>query len=148
MKLGMQVGLGPGHIVLDGDPAPPLTKGHSPLLSAQYLLRPNGWMVQDATLIRRAVGLGLSDIVLDGDPTPFPKREQSPQFSAHVYCGQTAAWIKMPLGMAVGLGPGHIVLDGDPAPLPQKSKGGGAPQFRPICCGQMAGCIKVPLCRR
>ena len=22
MKLGMQVGLGPGHIVLDGDPAP------------------------------------------------------------------------------------------------------------------------------
>jgi len=28
MKLGMQVGLGPGHIVLDGDPAPP--KGHTP----------------------------------------------------------------------------------------------------------------------
>ena len=23
MKLGMQVGFGPGHIVLDGDPAPP-----------------------------------------------------------------------------------------------------------------------------
>jgi len=23
MKLGMQIGLGPGHIVLDGDPAPP-----------------------------------------------------------------------------------------------------------------------------
>jgi len=23
IKLGMQVGLGPGHIVLDGDPAPP-----------------------------------------------------------------------------------------------------------------------------
>jgi len=30
MKLGMQVGLGPGHIVLDGDPAPPPPKGHSP----------------------------------------------------------------------------------------------------------------------
>jgi len=28
MKLGVQVGLGPGHIVLDGDPAPP-KKGHS-----------------------------------------------------------------------------------------------------------------------
>jgi len=28
-----------------------------------------------------------------------------PYFSAHVYCGQTAAWIKMPLGMDVGLGP-------------------------------------------
>ena len=24
MKLGMEVGLGPGHIVLDGDPAPPV----------------------------------------------------------------------------------------------------------------------------
>ena len=32
-----------------------------------------------------------------------------------VYCGQTAGWIKMPLGSEVGLGPGHIVLDGDPA---------------------------------
>ena len=66
MKLGWQVGLGPGHIVLDGDPAPP-RKGHSP------------------------------------------------QFSAHVYCGQTAGWIKMPLGTEVRLGPGDIVLDGDPA---------------------------------
>jgi len=45
--------------------------------------------------------------------SPFPK--QGPQFSAHVYCGQTAAWIKMPLGMEVGLDPGHIVLDGYPA---------------------------------
>ena len=30
MKLGMRVGLGPGHIVLGGDPAPPPPKGHSP----------------------------------------------------------------------------------------------------------------------
>jgi len=29
MKLGMQVG--PGHIVLDGDPVPPPPKGYSPL---------------------------------------------------------------------------------------------------------------------
>ena len=34
MKLGMQVGLGPGHIVLDGDPAPLPPKGHSPQFSA------------------------------------------------------------------------------------------------------------------
>jgi len=32
---------------------------------------------------------------------------------------QTAAWIKMPLGVELGLGLGHIMLDGDPA-LPQK----------------------------
>jgi len=30
MKLGMEVGLGPGHIVLDGDPAHPPPKGHIP----------------------------------------------------------------------------------------------------------------------
>ena len=30
-----------------------------------------------------------------------------------VYCGQTVAWIKMPLGTEVG---SDIVLDGDPAP--------------------------------
>ena len=36
MKLGMEVGLGPGHIVLDGDLATPLPKkrGHSPQFSA------------------------------------------------------------------------------------------------------------------
>jgi len=27
MKLGMEVGLSPGHIMLDGDPAPPLQSG-------------------------------------------------------------------------------------------------------------------------
>ena len=30
MKLGVQVGLGPGHTVLGGDPAAPPPKGHSP----------------------------------------------------------------------------------------------------------------------
>ena len=38
-----------------------------------------------------------------------------------VYCGQTAGWIKMPLGMKVGLSPpDDSVLDGDPAYLPTK----------------------------
>jgi len=61
------------------------------------------------------VGLGPSDIALIGDPAPLPKN------GAHVNCGQTAGWIKMPLGMEVCLGPGHIVLDGDQAhPPPQK----------------------------
>ena len=46
----------------------------------------------------------------------------SPQFLAHVYCGQTAGWIKVPLGMEVGLSPGDNVLDGDPVPLPIKGR--------------------------
>ena len=52
MKLGMEVGLGPGDTVLDGDPAPlPPTGGaQQPPLFGPCLLRPNGWMDQDATL--------------------------------------------------------------------------------------------------
>ena len=93
------------------------------------------------------VGLSPGDFVLDGYPAPFPKRRQSPgrspQFSAHVYCGQTASWIKMALGMEVGLGPVHIVLDGETAPLPKKGRD---PQFSAnLYCGQTAGCIKMPL---
>ena len=62
------------------------------------------------------VGLVPGDFVLDGDPAPPAVKGTQPKFLAHVYCGQTAKWIKMPLGMEVYLGPGHIVLDGDPAP--------------------------------
>jgi len=50
MKLGKEVGLGPGHIVIDGDPAPP--KGHSPPNFRPCPLWPNGWMYQDATWYR------------------------------------------------------------------------------------------------
>ena len=67
------------------------------------------------------VGLGPGHIVLvDGDPTPLPIRGQSPQFSAHLYCSQTAGWIKMLLGTEVGLGPNDIVLHGAPTPPHQK----------------------------
>ena len=60
------------------------------------------------------VDLSQSKFGLDGDPDPSSKGAET-QFSAHVYCGQTAAWIKVPLGIAVGLGLRDIVLDGDPA---------------------------------
>jgi len=45
----MEVGLGPGHIVLDGDPAPLPPKGTEPPIFGPFLLSPNGWMHQDAT---------------------------------------------------------------------------------------------------
>jgi len=52
------------------------------------------------------VGLGQGLIVIDGDQLPPPKKKgtQLPQFSAHVCCGQTAGWIKMPIGTKAGLG--------------------------------------------
>jgi len=71
--------------------------------------------------------------VLDGDADSLHKKGRSPkkQFSAYVYCGQTAAYIKMALGMEVGLSAGDFVLDADPTPSPKR---GGAllPNFRPI----------------
>jgi len=61
MKLGMQVGLDPGHIVLDGDPAPPPPRkgGELPQFSAHICCgQMAGWInmslgmevgLQDAT---------------------------------------------------------------------------------------------------
>jgi len=67
------------------------------------------------------VGLSPGDFVLDGDPVLAPKRGGAPsKNSAHVYCSQTARWIKVPRDMKVGLSPGDFVLDGDPAPLPKQ----------------------------
>jgi len=51
-----------------------------------------------------------------GTQLPLPKGH-SPQFSAHICCGQMAAWIQMPLDMELCLCPGDFVLDGDPATL-------------------------------
>jgi len=50
MKLGTGVGLGPGDIVLDGDPAPSAQKGDRPTqIFDSCLFWPNGCMDQDET---------------------------------------------------------------------------------------------------
>jgi len=78
----------------------------------------------------------MAHIALDGDLAAPPEGAQPPpQFSAHVCCGQTAGWIKMPLGTEVDLGQGDIVLNGDPTP---PKKGGIAPPILPMYCGQTA----------
>ena len=74
-------------------------------------------LVYRGQTVRRKLGHGTGHIVLDGDAAPLPlERGTAPHFLAHVYCGQTAGWIKMPLGAEIGLDPGHIMLDGNPAP--------------------------------
>jgi len=45
------------------------------------------------------------------------------------YCGQTAGWMKTPLGTEVNLGAGHIVLDGLPG---LRERGTTPPPFRPM----------------
>jgi len=72
---GMQVGLGPGDIVLpvDGDPSPPPEKGveHSPHFQPMSIVAKRLY-VSGCHLIGTEVGLSLGDILLDGDPAPPP----------------------------------------------------------------------------
>jgi len=99
MKLGVQVGLGPGHIVLDRDSAPPPHKrGGTPNLRhmsvvAKWLHTWYGGRPRPRRLC-----------VWWGPTSPRTKGTALTQFLAHVYCGQTAGWMKTPLGMEVDLG--------------------------------------------
>ena len=79
-----------------------------------------------------------------GTQLPLPKGAQPPQFSAHICCGQMAAWIKMSLGMELGLAQGDFVLDGDHAPPPQN--GAEPHKFSAhVYCGQTARFVKLVL---
>jgi len=79
-----------------------------------------------------------------GIQLPPPKGDRALQFSAHVYCGQTAAWIKMSVGTEVGLGLRDIVLDGDPT-TPRKKAHPPHPILVHVYCGTVAGWMKTPL---
>ena len=105
------VGFGPGHLVLDGDPAPLPQRGTAPPPNLQPISVVAKWLNGlRCHFVWMEVGLGPGDFVLYEDPTPPPQKGgRAPQFSAHVYCGQTAVWIKMALGTKVGLGLGNIV---------------------------------------
>ena len=63
-----------------------------------------------AILTGRCVKIGLNDVMTSRN-LMYKKTQNTT-----VYCGHTAGWIKMPLGMEVGLGPGHIVLLGPISP--------------------------------
>jgi len=69
MPLGMEVGLGPGDFVLDGDPALPPQKGRAPKFSANvYCGQTAGWIKM---VLGMEVGLSPGDFLLDGDPAPL-----------------------------------------------------------------------------
>ena len=122
MALGMEAGLSPGHIVLDGGPAPSPKRGQSPQMFGSFLLRPNGWMHQDAPWYGgRPPPRGLCVRWRASPLSKMGAEPPPPKFSAHVYCGQTTGWIKMPLGTKLGPSPAHSMLDGDLAhPFPKK----------------------------
>jgi len=65
MKLGMQLGLGPGNIVLHGDPSPLPKRGQSPypqFSAHDYCDQMDEWMKM---LLGSEAGLGPGDIMLD-----------------------------------------------------------------------------------
>jgi len=86
MALGMEVDLGPGHIVLNGDPALLPQKGAEPLPN----LRPIFYCGQTAGCIKMPLGmelgLSLDDFVLDGNPAlALPQKGRSPPiFGPHL----------------------------------------------------------------
>jgi len=83
----MKLGLGPGHIVLDKDPAPS---------THVYCGQTAGWIKMSLGMEVCGLGRGIpqpSPYCVRWGPSSPQKREYSPQFSAHVCCGQTAEWI-------------------------------------------------------
>ena len=81
MALGLEVCLGPSHIVLDGDPAPLPQKGD----------RAPSTNFRPIFIVAKRLDGSRCQLVhkLDGDPAPPQKGH--PQFLARVYCGQTVA---------------------------------------------------------
>ena len=135
MKLGMPVGLGPGHIVLDFYPAPLPQRGTDP---SKFLA--NICCGRMAAAIRMPlgmeVGLGPGDFVLDGDPAPLPKKagERGPCFLwPNGWMHHDATWYgcrPQPRGLCVRSGP---------RPPPQKGGGAPSPISAHVYCGLSSG---------
>jgi len=65
MKLGVKIGLDPGHTVLDGEPSPPPQRGTAPQFSAHVCCGQMAGLIKMP--LGTKVGVGTGDIVLDGD---------------------------------------------------------------------------------
>jgi len=71
MKLGAQIGLGPGHIVLDGDPAPPPQRAHPQFLAHICYRKMTGWIKMS---LGREVGLGPKGHCVTWGPSSPPRK--------------------------------------------------------------------------
>jgi len=114
MPLGTEVGLGPGDIVLDGDPAPPPLKVHSLQFSAHVRCgQTAGWTKMPLGM---EVGLVPGDFVSWG-PSSFIKGAQPPLFGPCLLWPN--GWMDEDAtlyGSRPRPRPHCVVLDGDPAP--------------------------------
>ena len=91
MKLGTEVGLGPGHIVLDGDPAPYPKRWHSPQFLAHVCFGQTARSIKIPLDTNRGRPRPTRYCVRCGPSSPPPKKggNNSPPILA-MYCGQTA----------------------------------------------------------
>ena len=81
MALGMEVGLGLGHIVLDGDPAPlPNNGAQHPQFSAHHFCGQTAGCIK--MRLGMEVGLIPGHFVLYGDPAPSQKGRIPPNFQS------------------------------------------------------------------
>ena len=79
MSLGMELGLGPGDFVLDGDPVTPSQKGGTPKFSVHVYCDQTAGLMK--LILGMVVGLSAGEFVLDGDhPSPPKGAEPPPQF--------------------------------------------------------------------
>jgi len=125
MLLATEVGLGPGHIVLDGDPATPSKKGDSPPFSPTSVEAKRLDGSRCHLLCRWASAWPRPHFYM-GTQLSHRKGHSSPQFRGlwtqacvrinrgPCYWGKTAGWTRIALGTEVGLSPGDTVLHGDP----------------------------------
>jgi len=79
MALRMEVGLGQGDFVFDGDPAPPRKRGTAPteFLADVYCGQMSGWIKMP---LGTEVDLVPGHIVLDGDPAYLERGRAAPSF--------------------------------------------------------------------
>ena len=79
MPLGMEVGLGPGHVVLDGDRSPRHRKGHSPRHFAAHVYcgQAAGWIKMPFGTQKTSAQATLCYM---GTQLPFPKKGTDPNF--------------------------------------------------------------------
>ena len=79
MPLGAEVGLGSGHILLDGGPAPPPQKGTQQPLPTFRRMSVAAKRLDESGChaVGTEVGLGLGYIVLDGGQAPPHGKEHS-----------------------------------------------------------------------
>ena len=127
MKLGTEVGLGLGHIVLDADPAPP-PKGHSPQFSAHVCCgQTAGWIEMP---LGTEVGLGPGDIMLDGTQLPLKKGAQLPNFPPMSIVAKRLGGSRCHYWYDVKPRPKPHCVRWGPSSPPPKKKGDTAPNFR------------------